>query len=360
MSLPATAGAPTRPVYIAGIGHCSARGLDAESAATAILAGDHACTRRELLGARHPWFALPLAEADWTARARAAVQAVGSQLTAGLAPERVARLPLFIGSSSLQAGAIETAARQRGRVDMPPDAAAFAADIAAWLGVAGTPWTFSTSCTSGVAALDAARTLIAAGLLDEALVLGFEFANDTTLAGFAGLGILAETPEADGLVLGEAIAGVLLSAAPQAGWRIAACRLGVDGHAATAPAPDGKVIEAIIAAALADAGLAPQDIDLIKPHRGRLASTDEAEAAALARLFGTRHLPEIALKRQLGHTLGASGPAELTALLAMLDHPAGRARHGTPQRLLLDLIGFGGSIAALVVTRSSEPAQAVA
>lgn len=360
MSLPASSGAGTRPVYIARIGHCSARGPDADSAATALLAGEHAGTQRDLLGTRHPWFALPLAEAGWSARARSAVRAIGRQLTAGLEPEHVARLPLFVGSSSLQAGAIEAAARASGDVDMPPDAAAFAADIAAWLGVAGTPWTFSTSCTSGIAALDAARTLIAAGLLDEALVLGFEFANDTTLAGFAGLGILAETPEADGLVLGEAVAGVLLSAAPQAGWRIAACRLGVDGHAATAPAPDGHVIEAVIAAALADAGLAAQDIDLIKPHRGRLASTDEAEAAALDRLFGTRRPPEIALKRQLGHTLGASGPAELTALLAMLDHPAGRARHGNPQRLLLNLIGFGGSVAALVVARGSAHAEAAA
>lgn len=342
-----------RPVYIARRGHCSARGLDADSAAAALLAGADATAARELLGARHPWFALPLAEDDWTARARAAVGAVGEQLTAGLDAAHVAALPLFIGSSSLQAGAIETGARGNGRVDMPADAAAFAADVAAWLGVAGVPWTFSTSCTSGIAALEAAATMIGAGLIDDALVLGFEFANDTTLAGFAGLGILAPTPDADGLVLGEAVAGVLLSAAPQPGARIAACRLGVDGYSATAPAPDGSAIETVIAAALADAGLSAHDIDLIKPHRGRLAGTDDAEAAALARVFGTTPAAEIALKRQLGHTLGASGLAELTAVLAMLDAPAGRVRYGSPRHLLFNLIGFGGSIAALVIERGT-------
>lgn len=349
-----------RPVYIAAVGHCSARGLNPASAATALVAGEDACTHRELLGTHHPWFALPLAETGWTARARAAIQAVGRQLCSGMDLAHAARLPLFIGSSSLQAGAIEADARHSGQVSMPVDAAAFAAGIAHWLGVAGTPWTFSTSCTSGFAALDAARGLIAAGLIDEALVLGCEFANDTTLAGFAGLGILAPTPKADGLVLGEAVAGLRLSAAPQAGWRIAACQLGVDGHAPTTPAPDGTVIETVIAAALAEAGLSAQDIDLIKPHHGRLASTDDAEAAALARLFGSRRPPEIALKRQLGHTLGASGPAELTALLAMLDHPAGRRRYGSPQRLLLNLIGFGGSIAALVLERSAPASEAAA
>lgn len=346
-----------RPVYIAGTGHCSARGLCAASAATAILAGEMAVTPRELLGARHPWFALPLADTGWQARARGAVLAVGRQLTAGLDAERIARLPLFVGSSSLQAGAIEADARRTGTVDMPADAAAFSADIAGWLGVAGTPWTFSTSCTSGIAALEAAAALIAAGLLDEALVLGFEFANDTTLAGFAGLGILADALAGDGLVLGEAVAGLRLGATPQPdGWRIAACRLGVDGHSPTAPAPDGRVIESVIAAALADARLDARDIDLIKPHRGGLASTDDAEAAALGRLFGSRRPPEIALKRQLGHTLGASGPAELTAVLALLAQPAGRAHYGSPRRILLDFVGFGGSIAALVVERSRAAA----
>lgn len=344
---------PRRAVHVARLGHCSARGHDAPSAAEALLAGADDTATRELLDARHPWFKLPLAENGWTARARAAVTAVGAQLTAGMDPARVAALPLFIGSSSLQAGAIEAAARAGGRVEMPPDAAAFAADVAAWLGVGSVPWTFSTSCTSGLAALDAAATLIAAGLIDEALVLGFEFANDTTLAGFAGLGILATTPEADGLVLGEAVGGVLLSATPgAAGWRVAACRLGVDGHSPTAPAPDGGVIAQVIAAALADAGLRSTDIALLKPHRGQLASTDAAEAAALQHVFGAAPPPAVALKRQLGHTLGASGLVELGALLAMLDAPAGRARHGSPRHLLLNLIGFGGSIAALVLSRS--------
>lgn len=340
-----------RPVHIARLGHCSARGLDAHSAAAALLAGTDCAAERELLGTRYPWFALPLPEDDWTTRARNAIRAVGHQLTAGIDAARVAALPLFIGSSSLQVGAIEARARDHGTVDMPADSATFAAEVAGWLGVAGVPWTFCTSCTSGIAALDAAATLIGAGLIDEALVLGFEFANDTTLGGFAGLGILAPTADDDGLVLGEAVAGVLLSATPQPGGRIAACRLGVDGHSPTAPAPDGKVIEQVIAAALADAGLAADDIDLVKLHRGRLAGTDAAEAAALARLFGAAPAPEIALKRQLGHTLGASGLAELTAVLAMLDAPAGRARYGDPRHVLFNLIGFGGSIAALVIER---------
>ena len=179
-----------------------------------------------------------------------------------------------------------------------------------------------------------------------------------TMAGFAALGLLAaaDAPAGSGLVLGEAVAGMLLCAADDSivagdsGWRIAGSALGVDGHSPTGPAPDGARIAAVLDRALRAAALAPADIDLLKPHCGGLAATDEAEARALATVFGTRLPAQMALKPYLGHTLGASGMAETTALLGALAAAGGDAR-----RVLLNLIGFGGSIAALALTRAAPP-----
>jgi 3-oxoacyl-[acyl-carrier-protein] synthase-1 len=345
-----------RPVHISRIGHASALGLSAVAVAEAQLADKRCVSWRELLGARYPWFALPLSEQDPMARTLRAVSLVAAELSAGISPADFGALPLFIGSSSYDAGVMEALVRDGGK--MPADSSHFNAEIGAALGNSSPAWIFSTSCTSGLAALEAAFLLIGLGQIDSALVLGLEFGNDTTLAGFAGLGLLAPTEEDDGLILGEAAAGLLLTARPQSGggggWRVAACQLGVDGYSMTAPAPDGRVIVANLAAALGAAGLTAGDIDLIKPHRVRVSSTDEAEEVALNRVFGSRRPPEISFKRQFGHTLGASGPAELTALLALLDTAAGQARYGHPRRLLFNLIGFGGSTATLIVERSGE------
>jgi 3-oxoacyl-[acyl-carrier-protein] synthase-1 len=354
---PRTASATPRPVYLTRVAHCSALGLGASAAAASLLAAKISPSSREFGGIAYPWFALPLARDSWENRARQALSLVGAEL--GLNADRDAGLPLFIGSSSLQAGAIEAQARARGAVDLPADAAAFATDVAHWLGMRATPWTFSTGCTSGLAALEAAMSLIGCGEIDQALVLGIELANDTTLAGFASLGLLAPTPDDDGIILGEAVAGLRLDVRPTPGrpnWKIAACCLGIDGHAPTAPSPDGHRIAALMTTALNVPGITAGESDRIKLHQGRLASTDAAENAALARVFGDAlhaapYPPRIALKRALGHTLGASGPAELSALLALLDTPAGQTRYANPQRLLFNLIGFGGSIAEIVVSR---------
>lgn len=343
-----------RPVYIDRIGHVSALGLSAAAAAEALLADKKALSWRELPGARYPWFALPLAETDWTARARGALGRVGAELAAG---GEISALPLFAGSSALATGAVEARARADGDAAFSfDDIAAFRTETSAALGVDTEPWLFSTSCTSGFVALEAASLLIGHGEIDEALALGIEFACDTTLAGFASLGLLARNDDDEGLILGEAVAGLRLTARATA-WRIAACRLGTDGYSVTSPTPDGRVIAANLAAALDDAGLAANDIDLIKPHRSRMFSTDEPEEAALDLLFGARRPPEITLKRRLGHTLGASGPAELTVLLALLETRAGQARYGQPRHLLFNLVGFGGSTATVIIERRSRDGE---
>jgi 3-oxoacyl-[acyl-carrier-protein] synthase-1 len=348
--------ATSRPVYIRRIARVSALGLSAPAAARAFWTGAQPARWRELPDARYPWFGLPLEETEWSQRFYRAIDAIRRELEIDLAG-----LPLFLGSSSLQIGAFEARARATQNAALPHDPASIGAEISALLGARTDAWLFSTGCSSGLAALEAAFLMIAQGRIDKALALGFEFANETTLAGFASLALLAPDEEADGLILGEAVGALLLSADPGEGpaWRIDACRLGIDAYSPTAPTPDGSVIAANLAAALQDAGLVAADIDLVKSHQGRVTATDAAEAAALARIFGCRRPPEITCKRRIGHTLGASGPAELTLLLALLATPESIERYGQPQRLLFNLVGFGGSIAALVLASTSEEARGI-
>lgn len=334
-----------RLVYIAALGHCSALGSDTGTALAALRAGTRPSTRHRLLDRDWPCYRLPFDDPDWLTRARRAVRHVGQALMPALPTADACRSALFVASSSLQIGAIEEDARKLGTISLPTDAAAFSAQLTQWLGIGGTPWTFSTTCTSALAALDAAATQIRHGHLEHAVVLGIELANDTTLAGFAGLGLLADTPEGAGLVLGEAVAGVVLSAQPGTGWQLAACRLGVDSHSPTGPSPDGRIIAQVIHAALDDARLTAAEIDLLKPHGGGLSATADAEANALDAVFGTQDPPQREYKSGIGHTLGASGLAELTLLLADLAQAGAQPRH-----ILLDLIGFGGSIGALVLS----------
>jgi len=221
-----------------------------------------------------------------------------------------------------------------------------------------------------------ARSLIAAGQIDEAVVVGSELANDLTLAGFAAMELLSPSAgrpfdvRRDGLVLGEAVAAVRLSATP-APWRIAALRTGIDAWSMTGPDPEGGPLAAVMAAGLEEAGLAPTAIELLKLQAAGSPGTDLAEANALRRVFTSAMPPLLSLKPALGHTLGASGVAELAALLACLDaeripatagfadpdpeiglQPITRRHTARITRALLNLIGFGGGLATMIVERS--------
>lgn len=357
----------TRPVFIGKTALLCARGNSPVAVASALWDGEYSAGQRKLGERDFPYFGLALNEADWMVRAEQAIRLISGQL-GQLPPET----PLFIASSSFQIGHFEQLGAP---FDLPLANAAFSRQIADWLGLSGARHSFSNACTSGFSALDAARSLIAAGLIDDAIVLGVELANDSTLAGFAAMELLSRTAgrpfdaRRDGLVLGEAVAAVSLSAKP-ATWRIAGLRTGLDGFSTTGPNPDGSRIADVTVDCLKEANLKAVDIELIKLQAAGSPGTDLAEANALRSVFG-QHMPLLlSLKPGLGHTLGASGLAELAALLACLDADKIPATAGFSkvdpeialfpmverstehvERALLNLIGFGGGLASLIVER---------
>lgn len=357
-----------RAVYIAGHAVCCASGMTVPAVVDALCAGRVPDGFRSLGERRLPYRSLPIAAVDWTRRAKSALAALHAQL-----PDCAADVPLWVASSSWQIGRFET---QGAAGDVPPGAASLTLDLKDWLGLEGPHFNCANACVSGFSAIEAASTLIAEGQIDEALVLGVELANRSTLAGFAAMQLLTDgvcrplDARRDGLILGEAVAAVHLSHRPAA-WRVAAVRTGLDAWSPTSPNPSGQPIAALAGACLDEAGIKATQLDLIKLQAAGSPATDLAEARAVQHLLAGQSRPLVSLKPGLGHTLGASGVAELSALLACLEtgripltpgfaeddplvglRPTEATLEQPVRCALLNLIGFGGGLANLLVVRA--------
>jgi 3-oxoacyl-[acyl-carrier-protein] synthase I len=305
----------------------------------------------------------------WMRRAQAIATSVAAALRkkAGLNEEEWGGMPCFVGSSSHFIGAHE---EQPGQELGPP--VEFAAQLARCFGVSGPVMAVNTACTSGLTALGLARDRVEAGACAHALVLGVELANRLSALGFTALGLLSPTQARpcdrgrDGLALGEAFGAVIVSGAGD--WRIAGFAAAIDPSGLATPAPNESVIARAMRAALDAAGW--REIDLLKLQAGGSPSGDLAEARAVHGVFRStpRHL--VSFKGEIGHTLGASGPAELALLLDALSRGVVPATAGfrrpdpelgleprpgdgsAVRRILFNLAGFGGHVASLALERA--------
>ena len=318
-------------------------------------------------GSSWPCYAIADDEPDWTTRSRRLVQQAAAD-SGALAGSRAGAL--FIASSSLDIGLLETS------LDFERDHQQFADTVAGWIGWRGPVYTVSTACTSGLNALLSARTLVRHGVVPDALVLGLELRNKVTVGGFGGMQLLSAAGalpyglQRSGLVLGEAVAALHVSARP-ARWRIAGGANVVDGRDAA-----GTIESAVVQMchqALAHSALAPHDIDLLKPQAAGGVASDATEALALHQVFDPLP-PLVSFKAALGHTLGASGVAELALLTACLESgawPAARhaadpslkaplAKHAPShaRHVMASILGFGGGHAAVVLEDTRAHTQA--
>lgn len=124
----------------------------------------------------------------------------------------------------------------------------------------------------------------------------------------------------DGFVIGEGGAIVILEELEHAlarGATIYAEMAGIgftaDAHHITQPAPEGEGAVRAIRAALADAGLRPQDIQYINAHGTSTDANDRNETTAIKTVFGdlAYEVGISSTKSMTGHLLGASGAIEM-------------------------------------------------
>jgi len=92
-----------------------------------------------------------------------------------------------------------------------------------------------------------------------------------------------------------------------------------DAHSMMSLAPGGEQIERMIRAALADAGVSPNDVDYVNAHGTGTKINDETEADVIERVFG-KSVRVNSTKSLIGHTIGASGAFEaLVTALSLRD-----------------------------------------
>ena len=188
-----------------------------------------------------------------------------------------------------------------------------------------------TACAGGTNAVGDAFHYIRDGYADVMLCGGTE-ASVTPLAigGFTSMKALSQATdparasipfdaERSGFVLGEG-AGILvleeLQHALSRGAKIYAEFVGYgatcDAYHMTAPRPDGSGGAKAMAIALADAGIAPEEVDYINAHGTSTHLNDAGETAAVKAVFGD-HAHVLAIsstKSMTGHMLGAAGAVE--------------------------------------------------
>lgn len=293
------------------------------------------------------------------------------------------RIGVFLGTSTSGLLQTELAYRRR-QADgaLPADyhygstqnTYSLAAFVAQALQLRGPCWVVSTACSSSAKVFGSAARLIAAGLIDAAVVGGVDSLCLTTLHGFNSLELLSSEicrpwdAARNGLSIGEAAAYALVereSRAPR-GWLLGVGESN-DGYHMSTPHPEGAGAIAAMRGALSDAGLHPEDIDYINLHGTATPSNDAAEDRAVGEVFGSS-TPCSSTKGATGHTLGAAGGVEaVIALLALRDGlmPAGlnvrqrdaelrinyllENRQAPLRHVLSNSFGFGGSNASLVL-----------
>ncbi|KQX33435.1 beta-ketoacyl synthase N-terminal-like domain-containing protein [Variovorax sp. Root434] len=348
-------------VYLGGTGLACVLGDDVPSVLASLRRGGVPPTPVAVAEGIHwPVYALAPSEGDWTQRLCRTVRSVAAQ-TGDWGPRTA---PLFVASSSLDIGFME---HEKKDLRLGGDLQDFAGVVACALDWKGPVFTVSTACTSALNAVLAAADLIRSEEADEALVIGIELDNRFTVAGFGAMQLLAPDraqpfgAQRKGLVLGEAVAALRLTSRP-ARWQVAGGANVVDGR--NPSGTEATAVHAMCRGALAQSGLQPGDIDLIKVQAAGSPVNDAIEVEALKQVFDPLP-PLVSLKSAIGHTLGAAGTAELALLVGCIeggvwpsvDYPLDASlgialSKEAPRKLrniLLNVVGFGGGHASLVL-----------
>jgi 3-oxoacyl-[acyl-carrier-protein] synthase II len=208
-------------------------------------------------------------------------------------------------------------------------------------GFRGPNYVTVSACASSTNALYDAYTYIKLGKSDVMVSGGSEAAICIAgVGGFNALKALSErndSPETasrpydkdrDGFVLGEGAGALILEEyefAKKRGARIYGEVIGggmtSDAYHITAPHPEGLGITKVMEQALAEAGIAPTEVDYINTHGTSTPLGDVGEIRAIQKVFGD-HAYKMSIsstKSMTGHLLGAAGAIEAIAALMAIN-----------------------------------------
>ena len=252
----------------------------------------------------------------------------------------------------------------------------------------GINFSVSAACASGSHSIGIGAMFIRQGLQDMVLVGGAQEVNPYAMAAFDALGTFsgrvdeptkASRPfdiDRDGLVPSGGAAALVLEEYEHAVARGATilaevCGYGFsrNGGGISQPSSDGSFIA--MQRALAEAGVAADDIDYVNAHATSTKQGDEEEALALARLFGGKKAWISSTKSMTGHECWMAGASEAVYSIIMMQEgfvaPNINLEHVDPCAAALKLakdtiempvhtvlsnsFGFGGTNSAIILRR---------
>jgi 3-oxoacyl-[acyl-carrier-protein] synthase II len=268
-----------------------------------------------------------------------------------------------------------------------------AAHLAVLTGARGIIRSCLTACAASTQAVGEAAMLIRQGKADIMIAGGaHSMIHPLGVMGFNRLTALSTRNDSpatasrpfsasrDGFVLGEGGAIVILeslSSAQKRGVNILAEVIGFgsssDAFRVTDMHEEARGAVQAMRAALADAGISPEEIDYISTHGTSTAENDSIETLAIKKVFGplAYKIPCSSPKSQFGHLIGATGCAELiTCVMAIqtqilpptmnlhdpdpaldLDYVPNKPRKAKVETVLKESFGFGGQNNVLVIRR---------
>lgn len=252
----------------------------------------------------------------------------------------------------------------------------YAFDLSKEFGLSEFTMSINTACTSSANALLEARNLINAEVIEQAIVIGLEIFSPVMSSGFYTMDLLSKTMpkpfdiNRDGLVLGEAIAGMILGKVNST-WSLEGGFSNCNSQTITSVSQSGQECVEVMQKALENSALHVEDITALKAHATGSSSNDLAEINAIKKLFKPS-LVFTALKPYIGHTIGASGVLEIALMMGAIDRgflpktlfcqesimpefqPLREHKKCDSGVFMCNYFGFGGNNTSLIIKKSKS------
>jgi nodulation protein E len=260
-----------------------------------------------------------------------------------------------------------------------------ASQVSMYCGLRGPAFAVASACASATHAIGLAFHLVRSGGVSCAVTGGTDACiTFGTMKGWEAMRVTAPdtcrpfSRDRKGLVIGEGAAVFVLERLEEARKRNAEILgeivgFGMSSDANDLTSPDAGGMVRAIRAALADARLAPDEVEYVNAHGTGTAANDEVETSAIKQAFGP-HAKRLAIssnKSMVGHALGAAGALELLATLLCLknavvaptinylgpdpscdlDYVPNEARSLSVTTALSNSFAFGGLNAVLAIKR---------